>query len=156
MTTWQCSHCDFLHKLSNRICNGKFSRSANLNMSTIWLLIRWWCRLASCSCSWKRYRLKAVSENEEYQFQHWGTRRANSAVSSAVWPVLYACAQLYQPGSGSSCFVLATTHQHSMAQGETSVIHGCHCPDDALVRMRKVLVIPRSLQVCFSAEIDFV
>ena len=29
-------------------------------------------------------------------------------------------------------------------KGETAV-HGCHCPDDVVVRMRKVLAIPRSL-----------
>ena len=28
-------------------------------------------------------------------------------------------------------------------KGETAV-HGCHCPDDMVVRMRKVLAIPRS------------
>ena len=56
----------------------------------------------------------------------------------------YACAQPYHPGSGSSCFVLARTHQHGISQGEKSVIHGCHCPDDTVVRMRKVLAIPHS------------
>ena len=28
-------------------------------------------------------------------------------------------------------------------KGETAV-HGCHCPGDLVVRMRKVLAIPRS------------
>ena len=35
-------------------------------------------------------------------------------------------------------------------KGETGV-HGCHCRGDMLVRMRKVLAIPRSSYVCFGA-----
>ena len=30
-------------------------------------------------------------------------------------------------------------------------VHGCHCPGDMVVRMRKVLAIPWSWYVCFSA-----
>ena len=36
------------------------------------------------------------------------------------------------------------------AKGEAAV-PGCHCRDDMVVRMRKVLAIPRSWYVCFSA-----
>ena len=35
-------------------------------------------------------------------------------------------------------------------KGETAV-HGCHCRGDMVVRMRKVLAVPRSSYVCFGA-----
>ena len=35
------------------------------------------------------------------------------------------------------------THAHNHIKGATAV-HGCHCPGDMVVRMGKVLVIPRS------------
>ena len=40
-------------------------------------------------------------------------------------------------------------------ENETA-IHGCHCRGDMAVRKRKVLAIPRSWYVCFSAEIGIV
>ena len=33
---------------------------------------------------------------------------------------------------------------------------GCHCPSVMFVRMRKVLILPRSWYVCFSADIGIV
>ena len=42
-------------------------------------------------------------------------------------------------------------HDYDTQQGETAV-DGCHCPDDMVVRMRRVLFIPRSRYVFFSAE----
>ena len=39
----------------------------------------------------------------------------------------------------------------SPVKGETAV-HGYHWPGDMVVGMRKVLAIPRSWYVCFSAE----
>ena len=37
-----------------------------------------------------------------------------------VWPVSYACAQPYHPGSGpmESCFGLVSHHQHGIAVGQ--------------------------------------
>ena len=40
-------------------------------------------------------------------------------------------------------------------ENETA-IYGCHCRGDMVVHKRKVLAIPRSLYVCFSAEIGIV
>ena len=33
------------------------------------------------------------------------------------------------------------------------LLHGCDCPGDMALCMRKVLALPRSCSVCFSAEI---
>ena len=43
----------------------------------------------------------------------------------------------------------------SLNKGETAV-HGCHCPGDTVVRVRKVMAIPRRWYVCFSADIGIV
>ena len=43
----------------------------------------------------------------------------------------------------------------SSNKGETAV-HGCHCPGDMVVRMRKVLAIPRSWYVCFTAVLKLI
>ena len=40
-------------------------------------------------------------------------------------------------------------------KGETAV-HGCHCHGDMDVRMHKLMAIPQSWYVCFSANIDSV
>ena len=39
--------------------------------------------------------------------------------------------------------------------GETD-FHGCHCPGDTVVRMRKVMSIPRRWYACFSTDISIV
>ena len=44
-------------------------------------------------------------------------------------------------------------HAYETQQGETAV-DGCHCPYDMVLRMRRVLFIPRSRYVFFSAETD--
>ena len=49
-----------------------------------------------------------------------------------VWPVTYACTQPFHPGS---------TMLIRPNKAETAV-HGCHCPGDIAVRMRKVLATP--------------
>ena len=43
-------------------------------------------------------------------------------------------------------------HADEGQQGRHSCLW-CHCPDDIVVRMRKVLAMPWSKYVCFSAEI---
>ena len=43
----------------------------------------------------------------------------------------------------------------SSNKGETAV-HGCHCQGHMVVCMRKVLAIPRSWYVCFSAYFDII
>ena len=52
---------------------------------------------------------------------------------------------------------LGPYHADESSEDETAV-HGCHCPGDMAVRMRKVLAIPRKNRevgsVCLSAEID--
>ena len=49
---------------------------------------------------------------------------------------------------------LGPCHADESSEDETAV-HGCHCPRDMAVRMRKVLAIPREVgSVCLSAEID--
>ena len=57
-----------------------------------------------------------------------------------VWPVPCVCAQPYDPGS-----VLFLPDGYAIMispnKAETAV-HGCHCPDDMAVRMRKVLDSP--------------
>ena len=63
--------------------------------------------------------------------------------NSAVWPVPYASAQPYHPGTHiTPGFAMLM----SPNKDETAV-HGCHCPGDMAVRMRKVLAIPRSCAV---------
>ena len=46
-------------------------------------------------------------------------------------------------------------HAYETKQSETAV-YGCHCPDDTDVHMRRVLFIPRSRYVFFSAVIGMV
>ena len=36
---------------------------------------------------------------------------------------------------------------------DETTIHGCHCPGDTVLRVRKVLDIPRSWYVCVNAEV---
>lgn len=36
---------------------------------------------------------------------------------------------------------------------DETTIHGCHCPGDMALRVRKVLDIPRSWYVCVNAEV---
>ena len=43
-------------------------------------------------------------------------------------------------------------HDYETQQSETAV-YGCHCPDDIVIRMRRVLLILRSRYVFFSAVI---
>ena len=36
---------------------------------------------------------------------------------------------------------------------DETIVHGCHCPGDMALRVRKVLDIPRSCYVCVSAQV---
>ena len=51
-----------------------------------------------------------------------------------IWPVPYACAQPYHQGSGYALLM-------RLNKAETAA-HGCHCPSDMAVCMRKVQARP--------------
>ena len=78
-----------------------------------------------------------------------------STVELSLKGILF-CTRLGSNGSLIQWFARSQTLRlmlMSPNKGEATV-HGCHCRGDMVVRMRKVMAIPRSWYVCFSAKID--